>query len=64
MTISEQKANIILSLVRVILRYPELRIGQAILNAIPHDKFLYHMEDKDLLKFLNKYSNYDESQYL
>ena len=35
-------------------KYPDLRLGQLVLNGCPDDSGLYYMEDEDLLENLKK----------
>ena len=52
----------LLELIRIIWnKYPDLRLGQLILNNVSEDK-LYNIEDKDLYEILkNKYIGNDRS---
>ncbi|MBI4029110.1 MAG: hypothetical protein HY376_01985 [Candidatus Blackburnbacteria bacterium] len=33
-------------------KYPDLRLGQLILNALPNERLLYYIEDEDLVERL------------
>jgi len=46
--------EIISVVTRVWYKYPDLRLGQLILNACPNDKVAYYIEDEELLENLKK----------
>ena len=43
---------------KVWYKYPDLRLGQLILNGCPTDAGLYYMEDEDLIENLKR--SYEE----
>jgi len=57
-----ERIDELLELIRIIWnKYPDLRLGQLILNNVSEDK-LYNIEDKDLYEILkNKYISNDRS---
>ena len=57
-----ERIDELLELIRIIWnKYPDLRLGQLILNNVSEDK-LYNIEDKDLYEILkNKYIGNDRS---
>lgn len=57
-----ERIDELLELIRIIWnKYPDLRLGQLILNNVNEDK-LYNIEDKDLYEILkNKYIGNDRS---
>ena len=40
-------------------RYPDLRLGQLIMNAMKIGEYLYYLEDEQLLKLLEEMYNAD-----
>lgn len=38
-------------------RYPDLRLGQLLLNCVPESKDLYYVEDENLLVLMDSYYN-------
>ena len=40
-------------------RYPDLRLGQLIINAMKIGEYLYYLEDEQLLKLLEEMYNAD-----
>jgi hypothetical protein len=37
------------------ITYPQLRLGQLLINVIPIDKDLYYITDEELIEYLNNY---------
>lgn len=51
----KEKAKIINTIRNVWVAYPELRLGQLLMNVIPIDLDLYYITDKELMEYLNDY---------
>ncbi len=50
-----KRKTILQQLEVLLLAYPELRVGQLLLNATPNGKDLYNLSDEELWKALNNY---------
>ena len=47
---------ILWALTRALERYPHLRVGQLIANAVPVGRDLFYVEDEDLMTYIEAFS--------
>ncbi len=55
----ERIPKVIETLRKVWFQYPDLRLGQLLINVVPNGKDLFYIEEDELVELLNKYAAKD-----